>query len=83
MVDLDKNKDSILMLYSLFKNAGIRKQESAAILTLLNEDDIYSILIQIEELMDNNGWILPTEQELMEILWPILKSKDDDLDDDL
>jgi hypothetical protein len=67
------------MLYSIFKNAGIRKQESIAILTLLNEDDLDTIFIQIADLMDNNGWILPTEQELMEILWPILKSGNDDL----
>lgn len=79
MVDLELNHNSILMLYSIFKNAGIRKQESIAILTLLNEDDLDTIFIQIADLMDNNGWILPTEQELMEILWPILKSGNDDL----
>lgn len=65
-----------IVLYSLLKHSGVQKPECIAILSLLDDDELMFVHEQIAELMDNNGWILPTEQELMEILWPILKAKD-------
>ena len=64
-----------LELYALFKHSGMRKQECVAILSLLEEEELNSVLLQIIELMDSNGWQFPTQQEIMEILWPILKGK--------
>ena len=53
-----------------FNEARIPKKEAAALLTLLNEQEIEQILDKIIE-MDR----LPLEQELMEIMFPILKAK--------
>lgn len=64
-----------MVLYAIFKNAGIENKECAAFLTLLDEKDQDDVIVQIAHLMDSNDWQLPTEQELMEILFPILKGK--------
>ena len=66
--------NSQLLLLAAFSKAGIPKREAAALLTLLNEKEIEDILNQIDKLVDSSQRI-PTEQELMEIMWPILKSK--------
>ena len=58
------------MLLIALNEAKIRKQEAVAILTLLSEQEIEQIIDKIIE-MDR----LPTEQELMNILFPILKAK--------
>jgi len=59
-----------LMLLIAFNEARIPRNEAAAILTLLSEQEIEQIIDKIIE-MDR----LPTEQELMNILFPILKAK--------
>ena len=66
-----------LVLYAIFKNSGIRRQECMALLTLLEKEDLNSVMTQLDNSMDNNGGILPTQQEIMEIMWPILMSKGD------
>ncbi len=63
-------------LYAIFKHSGISQKENIALLTLLNEEEQMLLIEKIAELMDNNNWTLPTEQELMEIMWPILKARD-------
>ena len=60
-------------LYAIFKHSGIAKKECIALLTLLDKEEQEFVVEQIAKLMDENDWTLPTEQELMEILWPILK----------
>ena len=62
-------------LYAIFKHSGLTKKECVALLALLNRKEQELTIEKIAELMDNNDWILPTEQELMEILWPILKAR--------
>lgn len=59
-----------LMLLIAFNEVRIPRNEAAAILTLLSEQEIEQIIDKIIE-MDR----LPTEQELMNILFPILKAK--------
>ena len=59
-----------LMLLIAFNEARIPRNEAAAILTLLSEQEIEQIIDKIIE-MDR----LPTEQEIMNILFPILKAK--------
>lgn len=59
-----------LMLLIAFNEARISRNEAAAILTLLSEQEIEQIIDEIIEL-DR----LPTEQELMNIIFPILKAK--------
>lgn len=59
-----------LMLLIAFNEARIPRNEAAAILTLLSEQEIEQIIDKIIE-MDR----LPTEQELMNILFQILKAK--------
>lgn len=59
-----------LMLLIAFNESRIPRNEAAAILTLLSEQEIEQIIDKIIE-MDR----LPTEQELMNILFPILKAK--------
>ena len=62
-------------LYAIFRHTGIKKTESVALLALLNRKEQELLIEKIAELMDKNDWALPTEQELMLILWPILKAK--------
>ncbi|MBE6321815.1 MAG: hypothetical protein E7073_02180 [Bacteroidales bacterium] len=59
-----------LMLLIAFNETRIPRNEAAAILTLLSEQEIEQIIDEIIEL-DR----LPTEQELMNIIFPILKAK--------
>ena len=66
--------NSQLLLLVAFNEAGIRKQEAAALFPLLDEKEIEDILNEIDELV-NSCQRIPTEQELMEIMWPILKAK--------
>ncbi len=64
-----------MILYAILKNSGMRKKESVALLSLLSKKEVECLIEQIAELMDNNDWNLPTEQEIMEIVFPILKAK--------
>jgi hypothetical protein len=66
--------DSQRILLALFNEAKIRRQEAAALLTLLDEQEINDILKQSDRIVDEQDR-LPTEQELMNILFPILKAK--------
>lgn len=66
--------DSQRILLALFNEAKIRRQEAAALLTLLNEQEIDDILKQTDYIVDSKNR-LPTEQELMNIIFPILKAK--------
>lgn len=67
---------SQIVLYALFKHSGIQKKECIALLTLLDEKDLDYIVTQIDDLMDNNSGMLPTEQDIMEIIFPLLKKKE-------
>ena len=66
-MELTNSQRAILIL---FNEAKIRKQEAVALLTLLNQQEIDFI---IDKVLEMNR--LPTEQELMNILFPILKAK--------
>ena len=66
--------DSQRILLALFNEAKIRRQEAAALLTLLDEQEINDILKQSDRIVDEQDR-LPTEQELMNISFPILKAK--------
>lgn len=66
--------NSQLLLLAAFNEAKIGKREAAVLLSLLEKQEIEDILNQLDEIVDNKKR-LPTEQEIMEILWPILKSK--------
>ena len=66
--------DSQRILLALFNEAKIRRQEAAALLTLLDEQEINDILKQSDRIVDKQDR-LPTEQELMNIIFPILKAK--------
>ncbi|MBQ3680773.1 MAG: hypothetical protein IJJ78_00305 [Paludibacteraceae bacterium] len=66
-MELTNSQRAILIL---FNEAKIRKQEAVALLTLLNQQEIDFIIDKVLELNR-----LPTEQELMNILFPILKAK--------
>ena len=54
----------------MFSEAGIPKNEAVALLTLLNEQEMEYITDKVIEMNK-----MPTEQELMEIMWPILMAK--------
>ena len=73
--DFNEHKHEILVLYAILKNAGIQKRESVALMSTLDIEDIWSVLYKIVDLMDNNGWILPTETELLDIIWPIAEER--------
>ena len=64
------------MLLLIFNVTKIRNQEAAALLTLLTEEEGKSIIKQAEKIAQEEDRIL-TEQELMNILFPILKAKED------
>ena len=66
-MELTNSQRAILILLN---EAKIRKQEAVALLTLLNQQEIDFIIDKVLELNR-----LPTEQELMNILFPILKAK--------
>lgn len=66
--------DSQRILLALFNEAKIRRQEAAVLLTLLDEQEINDILKQSDRIVDEQDR-LPTEQELMNIIFPILKAK--------
>lgn len=66
--------DSQRILLALFNEAKTRRQEAAALLTLLDEQEINDILKQSDRIVDEQDR-LPTEQELMNIIFPILKAK--------
>ncbi len=66
--------DSQRILLALFNEAKIRRQEAAALLTLLDEQETNDILKQSDRIVDEQDR-LPTEQELMNIIFPILKAK--------
>lgn len=66
-MELTNSQRAILIL---FNEAKIRKQEAVALLTLLNQQEIDFIIDKVLELNR-----LPTEQELMNIIFPILKAK--------
>ncbi len=66
--------NSQLLLLVAFSKAGIPKREAAVLLSLLEKQEIENILNQLDKIVDSKKR-LPTEQEIMEILWPILKSK--------
>lgn len=66
--------NSQLLLLAAFNEAKIGKREAAVLLSLLEKQEIEDILNQLDEIVDNKKR-LPTEQEIMEILWPILKEK--------
>ena len=55
------------ILLALFNEAKIRRQEAAALLTLLDEQEISDILKQSDRIVDEL-YRLPTEQELMNII---------------
>ena len=65
---------SQLLLSIAFNEAKIRKQEAVALLTLLNEKEVEIILDQLDVIVENYQRF-PTEQELMNIIFPILKAK--------
>lgn len=73
--DFNEHKHEILVLYAILKNAGIQKRESVALMSCLEIEDIWLVLEKIADLMDNNGWILPTETELLDIIWPIAEER--------
>ncbi len=66
--------NSQLLLLAAFNEAKIKKREAAVLLSLLEKQEIENILDQLDNIVDSKKR-LPTEQELMEIMWPILKSK--------
>ena len=66
--------NSQLLLLPAFNEAKIKKREAAVLLSLLEKQEIENILDQLDNIVDSKKR-LPTEQELMEIMWPILKSK--------
>lgn len=66
--------NSQLLLLAAFNEAKIKKREAAVLLSLLEKQEIENILDQLDNIVDSKKR-LPTEQEIMEILWPILKSK--------
>lgn len=66
--------NSQLLLLAAFNEAKIKKREAAVLLSLLEKQEIEIILDQLDNIVDSKKR-LPTEQEIMEILWPILKMK--------
>lgn len=64
-----------LLLSIAFNEAKIKKQEAVALLTLLNEKEVEKILDQLDKIVEEYQRF-PTQQEIMEILWPILKAKE-------
>ena len=66
--------NSQLLLLIAFNEARIRKQEAVALLTLLNEKEVEKILDQLDVIVEDCQRF-PTEQELMNIIFPILKAK--------
>ena len=66
--------DSQRILLALFNEAKIRRQEAAVLLTLLDEQEINDILKQSDRIVDEQDR-LPTEQELKNIIFPVLKAK--------
>lgn len=67
---------SQLLLSIAFNEAKIRKQEAVALLSLLNEKEVEKTLDQLDKIVEDYQRF-PTPQEIMEILWPILKDKGD------
>lgn len=66
--------NSQLLLSVAFNEAKIRKQEAAALLTLLDGKEVEKTLDQLDKIVEEYQRF-PTQQEIMEILWPILKAK--------
>lgn len=66
--------NSQLLLSIAFNEARIRRQEAVALLTLLDEKEVERTLDQLDKIVEEYQRF-PTEQEIMEILWPILKAK--------
>ena len=66
--------NSQLLLLIAFNEARIRKQEAVALLTLLNEKEVEKILDRLDVIVEDCQRF-PTEQELMNIIFPILKAK--------
>ena len=66
--------NSQLLLLIAFNEARIRKQEAVALLTLLNEKEVEKILDQLDVIVEDCQRF-PTEQEIMNIIFPILKAK--------
>ncbi len=66
--------NSQLLLSVAFNEAGIRKQEAVALLTLLDEKEVEKILDQLDVIVEDCQRF-PTEQEIMNIIFPILKAK--------
>lgn len=64
-----------LLLSIAFNEAKIKKQEAVALLTLLNREEVEKILDQLDKIVEEYQRF-PTQQEIMEILWPILKTKE-------
>ena len=64
-----------LLLSIAFNEAKIKQQEAVALLTLLNEKEVEKILDQLDKIVEEYQRF-PTQQEIMEILWPILKTKE-------
>ena len=82
--DFNEHKHEILVLYAILKNAGIQKREAVALMSCLEIEDIWFVLEKIAHLMDNNGWIFPTETELLDIIWPIAEERNriDEIDEE-
>ncbi len=65
---------SQLLLSIAFNEAKMQKQEAVASLTLLNEKEVEKTLDRLDKIVEKYQRF-PTLQEIMEILWPILKAK--------
>lgn len=73
---LSEEESEIIVLYAIFKNAGIERKESVALLSLLTASDRKEVIKEIDALMDSReGCQFPTEQELLGILIPILNGR--------
>ena len=82
--DLNEHSHELLSLYAILKNAGIQKREAVALMSCLEIEDIWLVLEKIADLMDNNGWLFPTETELLDIIWPIVEERNriDEIDEE-
>jgi len=65
---------SQLLLLIAFNEAKIGRQEAVAILTLLNRQEIEQVLDKLDVIVEKEKRFA-TEQEIMNIIWPILKEK--------
>lgn len=65
-----------MTLYAIFRNSGIKKKESIALLSLLDNKDIDYMITLIDKLMDGGeGCQFSTETELLEMIEVVMKGK--------